>query len=80
MTCRSCHTIRGTPADGDVGPDLTHIASRAKIAGGVLTSSPEDLALWLRDPQYIKPGCHMPKLDLTEEQVHYLVAYLESLQ
>ena len=26
---QSCHAIRGTSASGDVGPDLTHLASRA---------------------------------------------------
>ena len=29
--CGSCHTVRGTPADGSVGPDLTHVASRRTI-------------------------------------------------
>jgi cytochrome c oxidase subunit 2 len=79
-TCRNCHAIRGTVADGDVGPDLTHIASRAKIAGGVLNRTSRDLAQWLRNPQKIKPGCYMPNLDLKEEQISYLVAYLESLK
>ncbi len=80
MTCRSCHTIRGTGADGTVGPDLTHIATRKKIAGGVMSSSSTDMSLWLRNPQAIKPGCHMPNLDLTESTIQTLVAYLESLK
>ena len=29
--CASCHQIRGTPAAGRLGPDLTHPASRAAI-------------------------------------------------
>jgi cytochrome c oxidase subunit 2 len=80
MTCRNCHAIRGTIADGEVGPDLTHLASRRKIAGGVMENNPDNLAKWLRDPQGIKPGCHMPNLDLTAEQVNNLVAYLETLR
>ncbi len=80
MTCRSCHTVRGTEAEGTVGPDLTHLASRRLIAGGVMNSTPEDLTTWLRNPQAIKPGCHMPNLDLTESKIHKLVAYLESLK
>jgi cytochrome c oxidase subunit 2 len=80
MTCRNCHTIRGTPADGIVGADLTHVASRRKIAGGVLDFSPEDLTRWLLNPQYIKPGCHMPNLDLAAPRVHKLAAYLEYLK
>lgn len=80
MTCRSCHAVRGTEADGTVGPDLTHIATRKKIAGGVLNFSREDLTAWLRNPQAIKPGCHMPNLDLTDARIQKLVAYLESLK
>ncbi|MPZ72883.1 MAG: cytochrome c oxidase subunit II [Nitriliruptorales bacterium] len=34
-SCVSCHTIRGTPARGELGPDLTHLASREKIAAGL---------------------------------------------
>lgn len=80
MTCRNCHAIRGTAADGDVGPDLTHILSRTKIAGGVLSTSTADMTRWLRSPQSIKPGCHMPDLDLNQAQIDDLVAYLESLK
>jgi cytochrome c oxidase subunit II len=80
MTCSNCHTIRGTTATGEVGPDLTHLCSRQQIAGGVLTTSAKDLAIWLTNPQSVKPGCHMPNLDLTGEQVKELVAYLETLK
>ena len=30
--CGACHTVRGTRADGHVGPDLTHLMSRTTIA------------------------------------------------
>lgn len=79
-TCQNCHTVRGTQATGDVGPDLTHFRSRSRMAGGVLSTDPEDLAEWLRNPQGIKPGCYMPNFDLTDDEVRYLVAYLESLK
>ena len=29
--CSSCHNISGTPAGGQIGPDLTHLASRRTI-------------------------------------------------
>ena len=32
--CINCHTIRGTAANGQFGPDLTHLMSRATIASG----------------------------------------------
>ena len=79
-TCRNCHAIAGTPANADIGPNLTHFASRGIIAGGVLTNTPENVARWLKDPQAVKPGNHMPNFDLTDEQVQILTAYLETLK
>jgi mono/diheme cytochrome c family protein len=38
--CGVCHTVRGTPAGAHVGPDLTHLMSRATIAGGELPNNP----------------------------------------
>jgi cytochrome c oxidase subunit 2 len=35
---------------------------------------------WIRDPQQVKPGNPMPKLQLTDAQVSSLAAYLESLR
>ena len=32
--CVNCHTVRGTPAIGRFGPDLTHLMSRETIAAG----------------------------------------------
>jgi len=80
MSCRNCHTIRGLGANGIVGPDLTHVATRLKLAGGVMENTPENMATWLRNPQLIKPGCHMPNLDLSEDKVKALTAYMETLK
>jgi cytochrome c oxidase subunit II len=78
--CIGCHTIQGTIAAGQTGPNLTHLASRGFIAGGVLRNTPENLAAWIADPQAIKPGNLMPDLGLTDQQVNDLVAYLTSLR
>lgn len=80
MSCSNCHSIRGTAAQGKIGPDLTHLASRSTLAAGRLPNDPDDLAHWLKDPQKYKPGCHMPNLGLTDEQNRDLVAYLETLR
>jgi cytochrome c oxidase subunit 2 len=45
----------------------------------VLDNTPESLARWLRDPQSIKPGSHMPSLKLTDAEAADLVAYLGGL-
>ena len=37
--CSSCHNISGTPAAGQIGPDLTHFASRRSIAAGTMPMS-----------------------------------------
>lgn len=80
QTCVNCHTIRGTSASATIGPDLTYVARRKELGGGVLENSRENLIRWLKNPQAIKPGSKMPNFNLTEEQVHQLVAYLESLK
>ncbi|MCB9419886.1 MAG: cytochrome c oxidase subunit II [Ardenticatenaceae bacterium] len=80
LTCSNCHNIDGTAANAHIGPDLTHLGSRETLAAGVLNNTPGDLAAWLGNPQAIKPGAHMPNLNLTPDEVHALVAYLESLQ
>lgn len=78
--CVGCHTIAGTPAQGKVGPDLTHVGSRTTIAAGLLENTPENLARWLEDPPAVKPGSLMPRLGLTPEEIQALVAYLSSLK
>ena len=78
--CSGCHQIRGTAAKADVGPDLTHFASRRSIAALTLPNTPANLREWLRDPQHVKPGNRMPDLPLKDAQVAALQRYLESLR
>jgi cytochrome c oxidase subunit II len=78
--CSSCHTIRGTPARGFVGPDLTHLASRTTLAGVTIPNTRDYLARWIDDSQHFKPGNEMPDFRLAGPQLNALVAYLESLK
>jgi cytochrome c oxidase subunit 2 len=78
--CSSCHAIAGTPANGTVGPDLTHLASRRSIAAGAMPMSEGNLYGWVADPQSLKPGNHMPTIGLEPDQLHAVVAYLETLK
>jgi cytochrome c oxidase subunit 2 len=80
LTCASCHAIAGTAAQANIGPDLTHIASRQTIGAGVLDNNPQNLTAWIDNPQAIKPGVRMPDLGLTSQQVQELVAYMETLK
>ena len=78
--CSACHAIAGTPANGTVGPDLTHFASRRTIAAGTMPMSEGNLYGWVADPQSLKPGNHMPTIGLEPDQLHSVVAYLETLK
>jgi cytochrome c oxidase subunit 2 len=78
--CVMCHTIRGTPAGSQVGPDLTHLASRETIAAGVLPNNTENLSKWIQNAQAVKPGCRMPPNQLTGSDLRDLLAYLETLR
>src|SRR5439155_21050432 len=62
--CVACHQIRGTTAHGLVAPDLTHVGSRLTIAAGTLPLTRGNLAGWIVDSQRIKPGNHMPGMNL----------------
>jgi cytochrome c oxidase subunit 2 len=78
--CSSCHAIAGTPAGGTVGPDLTHLASRRTIAAGTMPMNEGNLYGWVADPQSTKPGTKMPTVGLEPDQLHAVVAYLETLK
>jgi cytochrome c oxidase subunit 2 len=78
--CVECHTIRGTSALGEGGPDLTHVASRLQLAAGVLDNTAEHLAQWIDDSQALKPGNLMPPSELSEAQLQAIVTYLTSLK
>lgn len=78
--CASCHTIRGTPAAGNRGPDLTHVASRRYIAAGLFETTRGSLAAWIADPQTPKPGNTMPMVDLSPDDLRAISAYLASLK
>ena len=78
--CSACHNIGGTSASGLAAPDLTHLASRRSLAAGTMPMSKGNLYGWVEDPQSIKPGVKMPTIGLAPDQLHAVVAYLETLK
>lgn len=80
MTCTNCHRIAGTKAEARVGPDLTHVADRQTLGAGAIENTLDRLTAWIENPQKIKPGCHMPVMDLTNAQAHDIAVYLEALK
>jgi cytochrome c oxidase subunit II len=77
--CADCHTIRGTSAQGTIGPDLTHVASRDTLAAVTIPNTPRQLQRWIENPQHIKPGNKMPGLDLSKSDFRAIRAYLDHL-
>jgi cytochrome c oxidase subunit 2 len=95
-TCLACHAIKGNPMMlGNIGPNLTHIATRTTIAAGLYPNDPQHLARWIKNAREMKPGVTMPTLGLNEfdpvtkatmkqglsdQQVADIVAYLQTLK
>ena len=67
--CYGCHTVEkmGTP----IGPDLSRVGAKYSRAY---------LERWLRDPSAQRPSAHMPTLELSEQQVKAVAAFLASLR
>jgi cytochrome c oxidase subunit 2 len=80
LSCVNCHTVRGTPAKGTFGPDLTHLMARKTLASGMVENTPANLRRWVNNPQQVKPGCLMPAFALTEPNLGLAVDYLETLK
>jgi cytochrome c oxidase subunit II len=78
--CINCHTVSGTVADGRFGPDLTHLMSRDTIGAGAAPNSPANLLAWIRNPNSLKPGSRMPAMDLSNEELSAVAAYLATLR
>ena len=97
QSCIGCHMIKGNPASmGIVGPNLTHVATRATIAAGYYPNDAKHLFAWIKNARVMKPGVIMPTLGkdqydpvmknrvtaggLDDQQIADIVAYLQSLK
>jgi cytochrome c oxidase subunit II len=78
--CGACHTVSGTRAGGALGPDLSHLMARRTIAAATLTNTIGNLSGWIADPQHIKPGAYMPRLDISGPELGQVRRFLETLQ
>lgn len=79
--CGGCHAVRGTPAVGNTGPDLTHVGSRLSIAAGTLPNNAGTLGGWIASSQHIKPGNRMPSFHaFSGAELRALAAWLQSLE
>lgn len=79
--CHSCHTVRGTPAIGTSGPDLTHVGGRKSLAAGTVDNHMGTMAGWIAGAQEVKPGNQMPSsVAYTGVELRALSAWLGSLE
>ncbi len=74
--CNACHMIPGvTGPETLVGPPLRDFATRHNIAGR-LPNNAANLALWIQEPQHLKPESAMPPMGVTASDAHDIAAYL----
>ena len=79
--CGACHAVRGTPAAGTVGPDLTHLGSRRSVGLDTAAMSQANIARFIRDGQHIKPGNLMPPFRIfAPADLDAVAAYLAELR
>ena len=79
--CGACHTVRGTPANGRIGPDLTHVGSRQSLAAATLPNDEASFMRWIRDSHEVKPQNLMPPYEIFDDAaLAALAAYLSSLE
>ncbi len=79
--CGACHAIRGTAADGQLGPDLTHVGGRLTLAAGLLPNNVGTLAGWIANAQQLKPDNRMPSFNtLSGAELRTLAAFLSGLR
>ncbi|MGF6230634.1 cytochrome c oxidase subunit 2 [Inquilinus ginsengisoli] len=78
--CGACHAVRGTEADGTIGPDLTHVGGRLSLGAAALPNDADAFARWIADNQHVKPGNLMPPYrNLSRDELAAIAAYLEGL-
>jgi cytochrome c oxidase subunit 2 len=79
--CGGCHTIRGTKANGTLGPDLTHVGARQALGADTLPMNRINLERFISENQHVKPGNTMPEFRIfTGPERMALAAYLLSLR
>ena len=78
--CMSCHSIAGTPSADlpveKIGPDLSNFGDRRTLGAVTRINSMTNLQNWIKDPMRLKPGSLMPKLELTDQQISDVSAYI----
>jgi cytochrome c oxidase subunit II len=78
--CAACHSIQGTAAVANLGPDLTNLAERKTLASSTLPNTSDNLARWITHPHLLKPGNLMPPTEIEDRDLEALVEFLQTLR
>ena len=68
--CATCHTHAAVTMNANqpsFGPNLTHYSP-----------NPDFLQRWLREPQAVRPNTPMPNLNLKQDEIDALIAFLSA--
>lgn len=86
-TCMACHNVDGHSlipvAEGQprkLGPNLTRVASRSRLAGGVFAHTESDVRAWIQEPSSRKVGSLMTNMGVLDEGSADILAYLYSMK
>jgi cytochrome c oxidase subunit 2 len=79
--CGACHTVAGTEAKGEVGPDLSRFGERATVGAGILPNTQDNVVRFISDTDAIKPRVRMPAYSaLPRDDLADIATYLGSLK
>lgn len=79
--CGACHAVRGTIANGGIGPDLTHVGGRLSLGAGILPNGRADFVRWIASTAHLKPEVRMPSFGmLPPADLEAIAAFLDGLE
>ncbi len=79
--CNVCHVVPGIGGpQGSLGPSLAGIGGRPAISFGKVQNTPENLALFVRNPAALNPQSSMPPIGLPDADARDVAAYLLTLE
>lgn len=87
-TCMACHNVDGhslipvvaEDAPRKFGPNLTRVATRSQLAGGVFTHTSDNARAWIQEPESRKIGSLMTNMGIQADGSADILAYLNSMK
>lgn len=81
QNCAGCHTVKGTAAQGVIGPDLSFFGNRTTVGSGLWKNTDAYLIPWIKNSPGVKPGSKMPPFaQLSDDDARAIAAYVKSLR